>query len=163
MSTEGGAVPNRVCPNCKRLLDATWKACPYCGINVITKRVISKREMEFPNVCPRCKRVLDDATWKACPYCGRSTKQRLPTYEESLGISHEYESVDTVDAELPSQAWYLVPFFFGFLGGLIAYIGTHDRDRDMATKLLVFGLIWTIVLSFISWYTWISWINGVYH
>jgi RNA polymerase subunit RPABC4/transcription elongation factor Spt4 len=120
---------------------------------------MSVDERVIPNlVCPNCGKLLE-ATWKACPYCG--TSQRRPTYEESLGIDHEYESAETVAAELPSRTWYLVPFLFGFIGGLIAYVGTRDRDKDMATKLFLFGLIWNIVLFFIvGWY---SWLNPVYH
>jgi len=59
----------------------------------------------------------------------------------------------------PSTAWYLVPFLFGLIGGLIGYVGTKDRDEDMALGLLVFGIIWTFVLGFISW----AWITSLLH
>jgi hypothetical protein len=95
--------------------------------------------------------------WARAP----STIQRLPTYEESLGISHEYAPAETIAAGLPSRAWYLIPFLFGIIGGLIAYVGTRDRDKDMATKLLLFSLIWSIVLFLIvGWY---AWLNPLYH
>ncbi|HKZ95104.1 MAG TPA: hypothetical protein VJ249_11080 [Candidatus Bathyarchaeia archaeon] len=45
----------------------------------------------------------------------------------------------------PSLLWYLVPFFFGILGGIVAYVAVKDRDEGMAFGLLVFGLIWTVV------------------
>ena len=51
----------------------------------------------------------------------------------------------------PSGAWYLVPFLFGLIGGIIGYVGTKDRDEDMAFGLLVFGIIWSFVLVFIGW------------
>lgn len=58
----------------------------------------------------------------------------------------EYDSVGK-----PSTAWYLVPFLFGLIGEIIGYVGTKDRDEDMAVGLLVFGIIWTFVMWFIGW------------
>jgi hypothetical protein len=58
----------------------------------------------------------------------------------------EYDSV-----EKPSGIWYLVPFLFGLIGGIIGYVGTKDRDEDMAFGLLLFGIIWTFVLLIIGW------------
>ena len=51
----------------------------------------------------------------------------------------------------PSGAWYLVPFLFGLIGGIIGYVGTKDRDEDMAFGLLVFGIIWSFILLIIGW------------
>jgi hypothetical protein len=49
-------------------------------------------------------------------------------------------------ATTPTALWYLVPFFFGIIGGIIAYVGTKDEDKGMADSLLLFGIIWTIIL-----------------
>ena len=51
----------------------------------------------------------------------------------------------------PSAFWWLVPFLFGLIGGIVAYIGVKDDDSDMADKLLIFGIIWTIVLFILGW------------
>jgi hypothetical protein len=56
----------------------------------------------------------------------------------------EYYSV-----EKPSSAWYLVPFLFGLIGGIIGYVGTKDRDEDMAWGLLVFGIVCSFFWGFI--------------
>jgi len=57
----------------------------------------------------------------------------------------------------PSLAWYLVPFLFGILGGIVAYVAVKDKDEDMASGLLLFGIIWTVVavvlyIAIISYY-----------
>jgi len=54
------------------------------------------------------------------------------------------ESARVVFAE-PSAWWWLVPFLFGILGGIVGYIGVKDRDAYMASKLLWFGIIWTVI------------------
>jgi hypothetical protein len=67
-------------------------------------------------------------------------------HPSGLDDDDEYYSV-----EKPSTAWYLVPFLFGIIGGIIGYVGTKDRDEDMALGLLVFGIIWSFILVFIGW------------
>jgi len=56
----------------------------------------------------------------------------------------------------PTIWWYLVPFFFGLLGGVLAYIAVKDEDKEMAESLLGFGIIMTVINIFISlaiyWY-----------
>lgn len=53
--------------------------------------------------------------------------------------------------ERPTSLWYLVPFFFGIIGGLVGYVGVKDEDKAMADSLLVFGLVWTLILAIVYW------------
>jgi len=68
------------------------------------------------------------------------------------------ESEEEREATLgPSPAWYLVPFLFGIIGGIVAYVGVKNKDENMALGLLLFGLIWTLVvfvlyIAIISYY-----------
>jgi hypothetical protein len=47
--------------------------------------------------------------------------------------------------EGPSFLWYLVPFFFGILGGIVGYVAVKDEDENMVLGLLLFGVFWTVI------------------
>jgi hypothetical protein len=66
----------------------------------------------------------------------------------------------------PSKWWYLLPIFFGILGGIAAYLLLQDKDKKFGKRLIIIGIIMTVVwivmgvilpiiLSFIS-YSYIS-------
>ena len=40
-----------------------------------------------------------------------------------------------------SNWWYLLPIFFGIIGGIIAYFAIRKDDRPKAKKCLYLGLI----------------------
>jgi hypothetical protein len=44
-----------------------------------------------------------------------------------------------------SAAWWLLPFFFALIGGLVGYFLLKDRNRRTATNILIFGAVWTFV------------------
>ena len=48
-----------------------------------------------------------------------------------------------------SNAWYLVPFFFMIIGGVIAWFVNKDRDPKKAQNFLIFGFLWSAVVSII--------------
>jgi len=45
-----------------------------------------------------------------------------------------------------SAAWWILPILFGWLGGIIAWAVTRDRDARMARNMLITGLAITAVL-----------------
>src|SRR3989442_3550911 len=53
--------------------------------------------------------------------------------ESSLDLSEERGG--------PSGLWYLVPLFFGLIGGIIAYAAGKDKDESMASACLLLGFI----------------------
>jgi hypothetical protein len=73
-----------------------------------------------------------------------STTQKKPCVHHTSPKSAMPLEEDFV--EKPSGLWYLVPFFFGIIGGIVAYVGTKDRDKSMAINLLVFGIVWSFIL-----------------
>ena len=44
-----------------------------------------------------------------------------------------------------SRAWYLVPIFFGLIGGIIAYFAIRRDDPQKAKKCLWVGIILTAI------------------
>ena len=40
-----------------------------------------------------------------------------------------------------SNWWYLLPIFFGIIGGIIAYFAIRKDDREKAKKCMYLGLI----------------------
>jgi hypothetical protein len=64
----------------------------------------------------------------------------------SLRNLYRFDEYEKVPIEKPTSLWYLVPFFFGIIGGLVAYVGVKERDKEMAQTLLVFGILWTSFL-----------------
>jgi hypothetical protein len=65
----------------------------------------------------------------------------------SMGV----EKFEDASLHRPTLLWYLVPFFFGLIGGIVAYVGVKDEDKAMADGLLIFGLAWTFFLAIIYW------------
>ena len=49
-----------------------------------------------------------------------------------------------------SSLWYLLPFFMGIVGGLIAWLYTHNRNPKEARVLLIGGVIMTIFALLLS-------------
>jgi len=45
-----------------------------------------------------------------------------------------------------------LPFFLGIVGGIIAWLALGKNNRDMARRLLIFGLFWTalVVISYVT-------------
>lgn len=51
-----------------------------------------------------------------------------------------------------SSLWYLVPLFFGFFGGIVAWAVNKDRDPKKARNMLIFGIIWTVLLVLLMFF-----------
>lgn len=67
---------------------------------------------------------------------------------------HREEELDWV-----SDWWYILPIFFGVIGGLVAFAINFDRDGEKAMHLLILGIV-VSVLEFIFLafhYGWIFW------
>ncbi|MEM2154812.1 MAG: PCI domain-containing protein [Nitrososphaeria archaeon] len=56
-----------------------------------------------------------------------------------------------------SLLWFLVPLFLGLLGGILAYLAVKDENREMASDLLILGILTTIIgiIIFMATYNWL--------
>jgi len=44
-----------------------------------------------------------------------------------------------------SGAWFLLPFFFGIIGGIIAYFAVKEDNKREANQYLIVGIIMSII------------------
>ena len=79
--------------------------------------------------CPNCGKEVSPEAF-TCPSCGHPLRQPQPA---------------PAPREHVSAAWWLLPFFLGWIGGLVGYFVLKDRNSSTATKILVFGIVWTFV------------------
>ncbi len=68
-----------------------------------------------------------------------------------LSSSVAADRLEDKSYEKPTLLWYVVPFLFGILGGLIGYVATKDEDKDMVNGMLFFGILWSFILYFFYW------------
>ncbi|WP_148699536.1 hypothetical protein [Candidatus Nitrososphaera evergladensis] len=54
-----------------------------------------------------------------------------------------YPSNDSASTQKPSLAWYLLPIFLNWVGGLIMYLAIRNRSQEMAKKGLFLSLALT--------------------
>ena len=47
--------------------------------------------------------------------------------------------------KIRSRVWYLVPIFFGLIGGIIAYFAIRGDDPQKAKKCLYVGIIMMVI------------------
>jgi YVTN family beta-propeller protein len=85
--------------------------------------------------CKNCGKELPSPDADICINCGKLLEKSKAT--ESF----------SEPAKRPSKAWYLVPIFFGIMGGLIMYLVLKDENMRMAKKGLVLGIILGAVLT----------------
>jgi len=85
--------------------------------------------------CKHCGKELPSSDADVCTNCGKLVKE---------------QTISTLDGGYRpgrdrSGWWYLLPFFLGIIGGLIAYLVVKDDDKELAKYCLYLGIIMTIV------------------
>jgi hypothetical protein len=91
-------------------------------------------------VCIACRTELQEKVY--CQPCANKlfiSKADIPTGGPATPV------IQTV-----SGAWWLLPVFFGWLGGLIAWAVTKARDPKKARSMLILGIILSVVAIIIG-------------
>ena len=79
--------------------------------------------------CPNCGKEVSPEAFM-CPNCGHPLRQPPPAPEPKENVS---------------AAWWLLPIFLAWIGGIVGYFALKDRNRSTATHILIFGIIWTFL------------------
>ncbi len=118
------------CPKCQNELDENNKFCKKCGAKneyfggKIDSVVIPADEtMGWDNNIPN-------------PPSNPPQQQPPPQQTPPPPYPHRHQR---------SGAWYLLPIFFSWLGGLIAWAVIRDDDPKKAKNCLIIGIILTVV------------------
>ncbi len=76
----------------------------------------------------------------------------IPSNKININISNQPPNVPVQHQR--SGAWYLLPIFFGLIGGLLAYFAIRHDDPKKAKNCLILGIVLTvlpfIVLGFLG-------------
>lgn len=70
-------------------------------------------------------------------------RRAIEPAKEVVAFPHGYTT------SKPSNAWYLAPILLGIIGGLIGFFCVKGEDLEMATTLLVVGIVMTGLVYFL--------------
>ena len=126
---------NPFCTSCGAALRSGATFCGKCGIEV---------EQGYSNPQPAYKNTRQEAFEEyENDYVSRAggNSNPQPRYNNSQR-NGPYVGV--------SAAWWLLPIFLSWIGGLIAWLVVKDRDPGMAKNCLILGIVLTVVPFAIS-------------
>ena len=84
------------------------------------------------NFCTKCgTEILLDSNF--CTKCGTEKFNQSPSLKNTANTPHTR-----------SPFWYLLPIFFGIIGGIIAYVILKNSDQQKAKRALVLGILISI-------------------
>jgi hypothetical protein len=101
--------------------------------------------------CAHCGASIEPNS-KFCPNCGRATSL---TASEGGGGTRVVKDIGGgrvagTTEKRASAWWYLLPIFFGFIGGIVMFFVLKDEDRGRAKGGLKLGIILTAI-GFVLW------------
>ena len=91
-------------------------------------------------VCVACRTELQDKV-----YCQPCANKIFINKADTQGSASSVSSVTPV-----SGAWWLLPIFFSWLGGLIAWAVTKARDPKKAKSMLIWGIVLTFIYAILG-------------
>lgn len=127
------------CPKCQTINEAGSRFCGGCGADLAIKPPAPPTAKAAGNsvYCQRCG-TANPAGSRFCESCGNTMGIGTVTPAAPAG------------KDQPSGAWWLLPIFLAWLGGIIAWAVVKDSDPGRARKMLATGFIVTFILIGLS-------------
>lgn len=158
--------PTNYCANCGAPLAPDARFCDACGSPAAATPPPPPAMRQAPPPAP--PPIAAPAGGQVyCPSCG-ATNARGAAFCNSCGArlgAPAAQPAAAAPAYTPPAApayapaaapkssvgfgWWLLPFFFMWLGGVIAWASVKKRNKGTAIGLLIFGIVWSIVLIII--------------
>ena len=122
-----------ICPQCQAENEEGARFCGNCGAILPEQQIY----------CPQCG-APNPADSRFCGDCGTGLAPEEP--QPVYAVSDQY----VVARKKTSWAWWLLPIYLAWVGGLIAWAVVRDDDRSKARGMLILGIVMT-VLWFLLW------------
>ena len=104
--------------------------------------------------CGKCGTTIEQGNSNPQPAYKNPRQESFEEYENdyvgrAVGNSNPQPRYNNSPSNGPyvgvSAAWWLLPIFFSFIGGIIAWVCVKDTDPRMAKNCLILGIILTVV------------------
>ena len=118
------------CHHCGSKVLENTQFCTSCGSQI---KLSSSSGGGF---CGSCGTALASKS-SPCPKCGHVKTKFTPPHQHSPQYSNQ--------SGRPSAAWWLLPIFFGWAGGLISWVCIRERDPRMAKNNLILGIVLSVI------------------
>ena len=115
------------CPQCQAENEDGSSFCGDCGAALPAQQI-------------RCA-ACGAANPGDSEFCGDCGSRLITQTEDSFPARSHSHPVTTGKT---SSAWWLMPFFFGFMGGLVAWAVVRGADKRKARGLLFLGIALTV-------------------
>lgn len=131
------------CPQCQFENEEGSKFCGNCGAALSINQPIPAATSTVHSgqvFCASCG-TANPGDSLFCESCGST----LVLQESSYVITSAPQYATTV--KKTSAAWWLMPIFLGWIGGIVAWLVVKENDKSKARKLLWTGIILTVLLA----------------
>jgi hypothetical protein len=115
-----------ICPQCQGENEEGANFCAFCGAELAVEEVY----------CSQCGAANEEGS----RFCGECGAVLAPEPSQPVYAAPERP---VVAPRKTSWAWWLLPLFFAWVGGLIAWVVVREGDRSKARGLLILGLVMT--------------------
>ena len=144
------------CPNCQAANDTTARFCAECGTPLPQPRPATRPRPAGRVSCPKCG-TSNPPNSAFCENCGSRLDRQARTAQTQSRPPRAASSAPAAPATAarPAQgtqeqkqptsgAWWLLPIFLTWVGGLIGFLVVREKDKGKATGLLILGFIMTV-------------------